>query len=98
MRGGGAAPVYALILHLNLSIFKVEVPDLKETTSVLLQNMLDRLMVLEKQVENVVSQSASDISDLSEKVKSLNQSLRSFTANFTLGMYTIDICRSFLIH
>ena len=69
----------------------MEVPDLKETTSVLLQNMLDRLMVLEKQVENVVSQSASDISELSEKVKSLNQSLRSFAWNFTRGMYSFHI-------
>ena len=69
--------------------FEVEVPDPKETTSVLLQNMLDRLMVLEKQVENVVAQSALDISDLSQKVKSLNQSLRSFTWNFTRGTYSV---------
>ena len=66
--------------------FKVEVPDLKQTTSLLLQSMLDRLMVLEKQVENVISQSALDISELSQKVKSLNQSLRSIAVNFTRGM------------
>ena len=60
---------------------------MKQTTSLLLQNMLDRLMVLEKQVETVVSQSALDISKLSERVKSLNESLRSFANNLTLSMY-----------
>ena len=74
-----------------LSLFKVEVPDAKHTTSLLLQNMLDRLMVLEKQVENVVSQSALDISKLSEKVRSLNESLRSFAGNLTWGMYCMHV-------
>ena len=74
-----------------LSLSKVEVPDAKHTTSLLLQNMLDRLMVLEKQVENVVSQSALDISKLSEKVKSLNESLRSFAGNLTWGMYCMHV-------
>lgn len=68
-------------------LFKVEVPNGKLTTSVLLQNMLDRLRVLEKQVENVVSQSAMDISKLSDQVKLLNQSLRNFAGNLTQGMY-----------
>lgn len=58
---------------------------MKEITSVLLQNMLDRLMLLEKQVESVVSQSALDIYELSERVKSLNESIQSFAGNFTRG-------------
>ena len=52
--------------------------------------MLDRLMVLEKQLENVVAQSALDISELSKKVKSLNKSLISFAGNFTRGMYNAN--------
>lgn len=48
--------------------------------------MLNRLQMLEKQVENVVAQSAIDISALSQKVNALNQSLRSFAGNFTNSM------------
>ena len=47
--------------------------------------MLDRLQVLERQVENVVTQSAQDISELSQQLKYLNESIRT-RFNFSHGM------------
>ena len=65
--------------------FQAELRDLRQTTAILLQNMLDRLQVLERQVENVVAQSAIDISLISQQLKSLNNTIRKF--NVSCGMY-----------
>jgi hypothetical protein len=59
---------------------------MKKATAVLLQNMMDRIHILETQVEGVIVNSTLEFENLASQIKSLNSTL--YNNNRTAGNLT----------
>lgn len=79
----------------RLSFILAEARELKKATAVLLQNMLERILHLEKQVEKVIMNSTAKFNRLHRQIEALNSSM-THASNSTKGETLLQIVTVYL--